>query len=333
VEPHFGEARSATVAVRTGDPDVARAVCGEHLYPRSMRLLRPGARLHARFAFLHLGSLTVADVRYGAEVAGVTGELGSYHLNVARSGRFWAGQDGRPLTGGPGRVAVYRPVGETELHYASADCRLLALKIDRRALEAQLSALLDDGTVRGVVRLSGQVDLDHAAGRTCVALAGLLGAEIGNATSLFYQPIFAAPVEESLIAAVLLATDHQYRDRLGALPYFGYAPRSISAAIDAVHADPRRPYTVGLLADLAGISRGRLCAEFDRRFGMAPMAYVREVRLVAAHAELVEGDPGGTSVIAVAHRWGFARLEQFVACYRARFQVSPAVTLWQRRRC
>ncbi|GIE99451.1 AraC family transcriptional regulator [Paractinoplanes rishiriensis] len=325
VEPH----RSTAVAVQTGDPEVARAVCGEHLYPRSMRLLRPGASLDARFAFLHLGSMTVADVRYGAEVAGVTGELGSYHLNVARSGHFWAGQAGRPLAAEPGRAAVYRPVGETELHYASADCRLLAVKIDRSALEAHLGALLD-APVRGVVRLSGQVKLDQAAGRSCAALAGLLSGEIGNAGSLFYQPIVAAPVEEALMTALLLAVDHQYRDMLAGQPYFGYAPRSIAAAVDAVHADPRRPYTVGLLAEIAGTSPGRLSVEFGRQYGMAPMAYVRDVRLVAAHAELVAGDPAGTSVIAVAHRWGFARLEHFVARYHQRFRVAPATTLWRR---
>ncbi|MEU4426158.1 AraC family transcriptional regulator [Actinoplanes sp. NPDC024001] len=314
------------VSVRTRDPDEARAVCGEHLYPRSMRLLERGASLDARFAFLHLGSLTVADVRYGAAVAGVTEALDSYHLNVAQSGRFWACQDGRPISGGPDHAAVYRPVGQTELHYASADCHLLAVKVDRRALETHLGEVLDV-PVRDTIRLSGRVDDGSAAGRTVTGLVRFLGAEIDNADSAFYEPIVAAPLEEALLTALLMAADHQYRDRLRDRAPWRHAPRSILPAVDAVHAEPQRPYTEAMLAEIAGISAGQLRLEFRRQFAMTPLNYVREVRLVAAHAELAGTDAGHTTVSAVARRWGFPRTATFTARYQARFHVPPGTTL------
>jgi AraC-like DNA-binding protein len=329
MDPNPGRLRPA-VSVRTRDPDEARAVCGEHLYPRSIRLLEPGAGLDARFAFLHLGSVTVGDVRYGAAVAGVTEGLDSYHLNVAESGRFWASQDGRPISGGPGRTAVYRPVGATELHYASADCRLFALKVDRLALEAHLSAMLDV-TVPETIRLCGQIDAEHASGRTVVGLIRFLAGEIDNPDSMLCQPIVAAPLEEALLTALLMATDHQYRDLLRDRAPWPHATRSILPAADAIHAEPRRPYTEELLAEIAGIGRGRLRREFPRQFGMAPMAYVREVRLVAAHAELLDADPAHTSVSTVARRWGFPRPAVFAARYQARFHVTPAATLGRAR--
>ncbi|MBG0565408.1 AraC family transcriptional regulator [Actinoplanes aureus] len=325
MDPYPGQTRPA-LSVRTRDPDEARAVCGEHLYPRSMRLLEPGASLDARFGFLHLGSLTVADVRYGAAVAGVTGSLDSYHLNVAQAGRFWACQGGRPISGGPGRSAVYQPDGETELHYASADCHLLAVKVDRLALEAHLGAVLGRD-VHDTVRLSGQIEAEGAAGRTVTGLVRFLAAEIGNAGSMFYEPIVAAPLEEALLTALLMATDHQYRDLLRVRAPWRHAPRSILPAVDAIHGEPRRAYTAAALAGIAGISPGQLRLEFQRQFGMAPMAYVREVRLVAARADLLLADPNHTSVSAVARRWGFSRPAGFTARYQARFHESPAAAL------
>jgi hypothetical protein len=62
--PHPGYARPLTVSVQTADPDEARVVCGEHLYPHSMRLLDPSAGFNARFSFLHLGGLTLGDLRF-----------------------------------------------------------------------------------------------------------------------------------------------------------------------------------------------------------------------------------------------------------------------------
>jgi hypothetical protein len=99
MQPHSRYAGPLTVSVQTADPDEARAVCREHLYPRSMRLLDPSARLNARFTFLHLGSRT---------------------LNAPIAGTFAACQAGHPINGHSGRAAVYRPVRDTELHYASA---------------------------------------------------------------------------------------------------------------------------------------------------------------------------------------------------------------------
>ena len=137
-------AKPFAVSVETSDLDEAREVCGEHMYPRTLRVVDRPARLAARFAFLHLGGLTLADVRYGAEIAGDCGELGSYHVNLPLAGTFAAAHDGRSINGTTSRAGVYRPVGTNVLLSSSADCHLLALKVDTTVLEAKLAALLDN---------------------------------------------------------------------------------------------------------------------------------------------------------------------------------------------
>ena len=325
VRPVRSAGEPVAVSVKTADLDEAREVCGEHLYPRSVRLIDRSARFSARFAFLHMSRLTVADVDYGAEIAGESDELGSYHVNLPLSGTFAARQGGRAINGSTSRAGVYRPVGDNVLHRSSADCRLLAVKIDTADLEGQLATLLDV-PVRGSLRLAGDLDVRRHPGRSCAELIRLIGTEISNPTGLVFDPIVAAPLEECVLTSLLLAADHQYRDVL-ARPKPYRAHQHVARAIDAIHAEPQRPYTIADLAQIAQVSVGCLRQEFHRQVGMPPMAYVREVRMDRAHAELRNADPDHTSVGAVARRWGYARMARFARLYQARYQAAPSETL------
>jgi AraC-like DNA-binding protein len=261
-------------------------------------------------------------MRYGTEFCGDCGDLGAYHVNLPLTGGFAASQAGRPISGDGVHAAVYRPVGETVLRRVSADCRFLALKMDRAAVEQQLAADLD-APVRGPLRLAERLDLRRPPGRGCADLIRLLAAEIDNPTGLVYQPLVAAPLAKPIVASLLLAVDHQYHDALA-----GRAPRpsapAVSRAVDAIRAEPRHPYTVAELAGIAGVGVRSLRQEFRRRTGMTPMAYLWEARLAGAHAELLTADARITSVAEVAHRWGFTRRGSFAVRYRARYHRAPS---------
>ena len=315
------------VSVATSDLDEARAVCGEHLYPRSLRLLDRdrSAPLNARFAFFRMNALTLADVRYGAAIAGECDAFGSYHVNVPLAGMFAASQGGRPIDGRPGLAAVYRPDEDNVLHYSSADCHMLALKVDRDALEERLAWVL--GTpVHQALRLQAALDLRRPPGRSCANLIRLIAAEIDNPTGLVHHPVAAAPLEEAVLLALLHAAGHQYQDALHRPDRPG-SPQGVARAIDAIHADPGQPHTAAGLAQIAGVSLRSLRQEFHRQVGVAPMAYVRWVRMSRAHQDLRTADPATTSVADVARRWGYVRPGRFAAAYRARYHASPAETL------
>jgi AraC-like DNA-binding protein len=57
------------------------------------------------------------------------------------------------------------------------------------------------------------------------------------------------------------------------------------------------------------------------------MAYVREVRLERARADLMSDDPSLGSVTDIALKWGFAHLGRFAVEYKRRFGESPSATL------
>jgi AraC-like DNA-binding protein len=305
------------VSIETDDLDEARDICGDHLYPRTLRLVDPPARLAARFSFLHMGSLTVADVRYGAAIAGECGELGSYHVNVPLAGWFTAYHGGREIRGTTGRAGVYRPDSRNVLRHSSADCHLLAVKVETAVLEGQLAAFLDV-PIRGPLRLAGELDVCAAPGRGCADLIRVIGAEITNPSGLVYQPIVAAPLEECLLMSLLYSVDHQYSSELHRTDERS-AGRRIARAVEAIHGDPERPYTIAGLAQIADLNPRCLRFEFHR-----------QVRLARAHADLLAAGPDETTVAEVARRWGFPSAGRFATHYRARFGVPPSQTLHRR---
>ncbi|CAK6701919.1 AraC family transcriptional regulator [Synechococcus sp. CCY9201] len=74
-------------------------------------------------------------------------------------------------------------------------------------------------------------------------------------------------------------------------------------------------------------SRRTLMYAFDEVFGMAPMRFLRLQRLHGARHALATAPPGSTSVLATAHRFGFASGSHFNRVYRQHFGEAPAETL------
>lgn len=64
----------------------------------------------------------------------------------------------------------------------------------------------------------------------------------------------------------------------------------IGRALEAIHTDPGREWTLDLLARTATMSRSAFSARFTKLVGEAPMTYVTRWRMTLAHARLSEGD-------------------------------------------
>ena len=117
---------------------------------------------------------------------------------------------------------------------------------------------------------------------------------------------------------------------------------SIEPAVPAPPIDPRRsvahraeaflrrsldePVRIGDVCTAARASRPTLHASFLATFGTSPMAYWKALRLSAARRDLKQARHG-TTVAAVAMRWGFFRLGYFSADYCAMFGEKPSETL------
>ena len=110
--------------------------------------------------------------------------------------------------------------------------------------------------------------------------------------------------------------------------YAGDTPQPLRRALAFIDEHAGDPITLNEIATAARLSPRGLQAAFRRHLDTTPLAHLRSVRMQRAHHDLRNAAPGdGTSVAAVAARWGFAHLGRFAIEYRRRFSIYPSQTL------
>jgi hypothetical protein len=149
---------------------------GEHFYSNLLEVLAPDPWT-AAFDIVPAGPVTLGHLRFGADVRIRFGELGAYHVDVPLSGELaWRQGRGEAMVATTETAAVFQPVGNTTLERWEGDCHLLAVKIDRGALESELARMLDE-PVGAPVQLGPELVISHGAGATWLRLARLLAAD------------------------------------------------------------------------------------------------------------------------------------------------------------
>ena len=322
------------IRLHVTEPDQAREICGRVYYPHRLTVLHEPARFAMSLSALNLGPVAVGLLGYAGEVRLETAELETgYEVNVPLSGRLLTRSGPAEVHATPDTAALYRPDGRTRLQGWADGGELFGLKIARPALEARLAELAG-APVRGVVQLGPSLDLRTGAGRRWWALARALAALTADPDGPLTQPMVVRPLVDSVLVALLYAADHPYRAALAApCPHAGRA--AVDRAVDLLEAEPELPWTVVDLARRVGLSTRALQYGFAAQAGRSPMAYLRQVRLQRADADLraAAGTPlaAGRGVASIASRWGFTNFGRFAAAYRARYGRTPSETLREAR--
>lgn len=92
---------------------------------------------------------------------------------------------------------------------------------------------------------------------------------------------------------------------------------TLRRAMSFIEANPDLDISVADIARAAFVTSRAVQVAFRRHLDTTPMAYLRRVRLDRAHIDLQQARPGdGTTVSAVAARWGFTSLGRFARQYR-----------------
>jgi AraC-like DNA-binding protein len=278
---------------------------------------------------VRIGPVTIGRVSYCTDILIATADLAvAYHVMAPLSGGLQSRHRGSSVMASPNRAALYRPAGDIEITWPGT-CRLLSVKVARGALERELAAARGHPSASAPA-LGPSFDLTRGPGRSWLSLVRQLHAEIRDPDSVIRVPQVARRWAQLVVSGLALTVDDPCRDDMaGAVS--ALRPRSVKRTLDAMHADPGRPFTAPELAAVAGVGTRLLQEAFRRHVGMPPLTYLRELRLEKVHADLCRCDPYRTSVTEVALRWGFTHLGRFAAAYRARYGVPPSRTLRDRR--
>jgi len=101
----------------------------------------------------------------------------------------------------------------------------------------------------------------------------------------------------------------------------GVRDPSVGKALQLLHADPAKRWTLPLLARGAGMSRSVLAERFRQFIGESPMAYLTRWRLLLAARRL---QAGGRGVAIIAAEAGYDSEAAFNRAFRREFGMPPA---------
>ncbi|RZI53781.1 MAG: AraC family transcriptional regulator [Pseudonocardia sp.] len=318
------EERIVTIA----DAGEAEKIGSALFYPQRLTVLDRGRDFSMHFETFELNSLTFGILSCSRDISIDCAELQtSYHVNIPLTGAIESQIGSATTIATPHLASLYMPTGDTILRRWHSSSQVLALKIDRRALESELTSLLGR-PCSTPVDLAGALDVSHGIGASWLSLIRDLQRHLlrDTAEGLTKYPVMAAHLESAAITGLLLSSNHRFRDELEK-PSSKLRPRSVKLVIEAIESDAGKPYTSKEMAMIAGCSYRRLQESFKDFAGMTPMEYLREVRLDTARRVLAESDPSTTSVAEVAYSLGFSNLGRFSSSYFAKFGVKPSATL------
>lgn len=308
------------------DADEAHeAVTRTYDVPHRMDVLERNPRLAMRLNAIRIGAVTAGYLRYGGEVRLFTEHAGNYHINIPVTGTCEQRcGSSEPVLTGPDLAAVFLPGHSADLRWR-ADCAQLCFMIDKTELELELERQL--GRPLGQpVRFATAMDLRTPVLQSWLAVLDLVERETARPGGIAHHPLGVAHLQGLVIAGLLLAQPHNYSELLAetARPA---PPRAVRRAVELIEGDPGRPWSAALLASEVAVSLRTLQEGFQRSYELAPMAYLREVRLNRVHDELAGAAPGTATITAVAARWGFFNPGRFAAAYQRKFGRLPSETL------
>ncbi|HJU46532.1 MAG TPA: AraC family transcriptional regulator [Gaiellaceae bacterium] len=312
--------------MRTTDLDRARDEIARAFCPHRLELLDPSRGLDAVYNSAPVGSASCSFLRYGGPVRVRPGRLETFFLvNIPLRGAAEF-RIGSTLVAAAGtRGAVLSPDDVIDMQWADRT-EMLIVQFERASLERRLADLLG-APPRAPLRFAPGLDGMTGRLRGWLRIVHLIRAELERREGLAGSAPVTLQLEELAMTALLHAQPSNYSALLGLEPVAA-SSRAVRRAVDFMHANASQPLTGGAVARAAGVGSRALQAAFRRDLGTTPTAYLRDLRLELAHAELTANGDDAT-VTEIALRCGFAHPGRFAAAYRARFGIPPSA---ERRR-
>jgi AraC-like DNA-binding protein len=307
------------------DVDDTREQVGKIFCPHRMDVVGRDPHLDARMHCRRMRNAAVTYVSYGWDVRVNPGELDSFFaILVPKAGKGVVQCGFEQVQSSPDRICVVSATEPMSMRL-SADCGQLVIRVERSAVEARLSEMID-GALREPIRFKLGMDVTRGYARSWFGAISHGVADLDRPETMLTHPIAMEQFEQNMITGLLLAQPHNYTAMLNGddrpVP-----SRLLGIAVDMMEGHPEWPHTPSTLARRAGVSVRALQKAFREQLDSSPSEYLRGVRLQRVHDELCAAQFDTTTVGEIASKWGLAHHGRFAAVYRDRFGESPKQTL------
>jgi AraC-like DNA-binding protein len=146
--------------------------------------------------------------------------------------------------------------------------------------------------------------------------------ELNNKTAI--SKITLKEREDDLLARFVMYSNKEINS---AGSYKGVAPYHLRRAEEYICGSLDKPITRDQLAEVSSCSIRTLSRSFKKKYGIGPVAFIKQRRLDAAYLELLSAKPDATTVTQVAINYGFAHAGKFAIEYGKAFGESPSTSL------
>ena len=202
--------------------------------------------------------------------------------------------------------------------------RHFGLFVDQAKITSHLTHMFER-TISGDLDFHPHIDLTAGPGLVLQQIVSNLHSGLSDNGPLQRSPLAVGSLCDAAVYLLLESCRHRYSDEL-ALPAPTPAPRHVKWAIDFMQEHIAEPISLNDIAAAAKVSVRTLQQGFRQFRNTTPMAYLQEIRILAAHRDLL--DAGMRLTVAdIAMRWGFTHLGRFAAEYKRRFGQLPSQTL------
>ncbi len=313
--------------VRTRDLGVARDYMCRVIAPHRLALSEPRRNLSFRHSAMALDRLQVHLIEYSSDAERV--EIDSeamgpdLMLKIPLSGMAQVSQGSGFTDLRPGQVYLSRP-GRPFVARLSGDYSHLSVQIDPDWLgggeDAAWMPDFDNEAINagGTGRMLAGAVLSACHLLTAGGLPGTAHAMIARA-------------QAEMLRAMLITMPRRGAVQSEALPWY------LHRAECYMRANLTEEVSLDDLVRIAGVSRRSLHAGFRRFRDTTPMKRFKEMRLAAAHADLLGADQrrgggGDASVTEIATRYNFFQLSKFSRDFQVQFGQLPSQISGRRSR-
>ncbi|MGW6499974.1 AraC family transcriptional regulator [Nonomuraea angiospora] len=270
---------------------------------------------------LYEGDIGMRVLSYGAEIRVAVPETPDlYNIYFPLKGVGEVQVDGKRIDA---PSVIVGPRERSDMWW-SVDHELLIIQVPSALVERTLADYLGDPPKRAP-RFRPDIARDSAFSGV-LTMVSLLSA--CDRPPFMASPLAGHHFEKFLLHTLLDSQPHDYSPILGE-PDAASSPAALRRAqiYCEEHADER--VSLRDIAAAARVSVRTLQHDFRNHLQTTPLAYLRQVRLTQAHADLERIAQTGdrTTVTEVAMRWGFTHLGRFASLYRETYGRSPSSTL------
>jgi AraC-like DNA-binding protein len=197
------------------------------------------------------------------------------------------------------------------------------LCLDWAVFAQKVTATLDIPLTR-TLELAPVMDLSSSSGQVIASLIQTLFVGMRSEGLLLRSPIAMSNLTETLADMIVRSVPHRLSHLLDKKIY-SIAPRHVRNAIEFMHVNIGRPFTMQMVAEAVGVSLRTLEEGFRTFKATTPATFLRTIRVRAVREDLL--DPSNEqSVGEICMRWGFFHFGRFSAVYRKTYGENPSDT-------